>query len=64
MFKMSKNRSGQWFINYGIDWFCLHNIQIFEDLKTLPISNKILDKVWSDLATEKSKIILISQHHH
>lgn len=64
MFKMSKNRSGQWFINYGIDWFCLYNIQIFEDLKTLPISNKILDKVWSDLATEKSKTILISQHHH
>lgn len=34
---------------------CLHNMQFFEVLKTLPTSNKIMDKVWADLATEKSK---------
>lgn len=32
--------------------------------KALPTSNKIMDKVWADLATEKSKVILTSQHYH
>lgn len=40
-----KKRSGQKFITYGIDFFGLHNMQTFEDLKALPICNNIMDKV-------------------